>query len=204
MEPNRGEGKKCPCLINIPTAQFPVIEAAPPPFLLILFFLIFAPALGSYSFHPCSPLLLQRFFCFQASSQSPLDSVSKQFGRKNECKAGAGAGVAQCVCVGGVGGRDKATSVSDTNMAQSQHQYYVYAPSFSASHRVTDPPAPLPLALPPSLLPSKSVLSLHSASQSCYFGLKRQWFGLMGLCFPLVLPCLAQWGGGRWELFEWF
>lgn len=32
---------------------------------------------------------------------------------------------------------DKATSVSDTNMAQCQQQYYVYAPSFSASHRAT-------------------------------------------------------------------
>lgn len=50
--------------------------------------------------------------------------------------------MARCVCVGAWGGRDKATSVSDTNMAQSQHQYYVYAPSFSASHRVTDPPHP--------------------------------------------------------------
>lgn len=51
-------------------------------------------------------------------------------------------------------GVDKATSVSDTNMAQSQHQYYVYAPSFSASHRVIDPPphSPPPPPCPPPLL----------------------------------------------------
>lgn len=32
----------------------------------------------------------------------------------------------------------KATSVRDTNVAQCQDQYYVYAPSFPASHRVID------------------------------------------------------------------
>lgn len=51
------------------------------------------------------------------------------------------------------GGGDKATSVSDTNMAQCQDQYYVYAPSFPASHRVIDPP---PHTHPPSLGPSLS------------------------------------------------
>lgn len=39
------------------------------------------------------------------------------------------------------GGVDKATSVSDTNMAPSQHQYYVCAPSFSASHGAVEPPS---------------------------------------------------------------
>lgn len=51
----------------------------------------------------------------------------------------------------GGGGVDKATSVSDTNMAQCQDQYYVYAPSFPASHRVIDLPPP-----PPFLRPSLS------------------------------------------------
>lgn len=44
---------------------------------------------------------------------------------------------------------DKATSVSDTNMAQCQQQYYVYAPSFSASHRATALHLPH-LTLPPA------------------------------------------------------
>lgn len=58
-------------------------------------------------------------------------------------------------------GVDKATSVSDTNMAQCQHQYYVCAPSFSASHRVTDPPplSPYPLPFP---RPSLSFACTHS------------------------------------------
>jgi len=51
----------------------------------------------------------------------------------------------------GEGETDKATSVSDTNVAQSQHQDDVCAPSFSASHRVIDPPPFSPP--PPSLFP---------------------------------------------------
>lgn len=54
----------------------------------------------------------------------------------------------------GGGGVDKATSVSDTNMAQSQHQYYVCAPSFSASHRVIEPPScPAPSPFPNQVCP---------------------------------------------------
>lgn len=62
------------------------------------------------------------------------------------------------------GGVDKATSVRDTNMAGSQHQYYVYAPSFSASHRVIDPPpCPAPLPLPRPSLSSACSHSLKAA-----------------------------------------
>lgn len=56
--------------------------------------------------------------------------------------------------VGSGGEKDKATSVGDTNMAQSQHQYYVCAPSFSASHRVIDPPPhPAPFSFPIQVCP---------------------------------------------------
>lgn len=71
----------------------------------------------------------------------------------------------------GGGGEDKATSVSDTNMAQSQHQYYVCAPSFSASHRAIDPPPPR-LAPFPFPGPSLSFACTLPLSQSCYSGRK--------------------------------
>lgn len=143
------------------------ISTTPNPFLFL--FSIFAPALGLFPLlAPCSPPLCFSAtpFCFQASSQSPLDSVSRQFGWKNECKGGRGRR------------EDKATSVSDTNMAQCQHQYYVYAPSLPASHRVTALHLPLLTAPPhPSTRPSKCVLCLHSDSPSCYFGLWKRRFG---------------------------
>lgn len=151
-------------------------------------FLIFAPALSCVWFTPVL-LSIANPLCYQASSQSPLDSVSKQTGRERVRGRGWG-----------VGRTDKATSVSDTNMAPSQHQYHVCAPSFSASHEWLT----LPLALPPSLSPSKSVLCLHSLSQSCYFGSKGGGLAWWGSVFFLIQPCVAQWGGGWLELWSGF
>lgn len=65
-------------------------------------------------------------------------------------------------------GVDKATSVSDTNMAPSQHQYYVCAPSFSASHGAVEPPSlerarPAPFPFPNRACPLPALRSLKAA-----------------------------------------
>lgn len=71
------------------------------------------------------------------------------------------------------GGVDKATSVSDTNMAPSQHQCTMFAlpHSLPPTERLS-----LPLssahALPPSLSPTEPVLCLHSALSKLLFWLK--------------------------------
>lgn len=57
----------------------------------------------------------------------------------------------------------------------------------------------LPLTLPPPLSQAKSVLCLHLLSQSCYFGWERLWFGLMELCFHLILILSSPVGGGWWS-----
>lgn len=106
-----------------------------------------------------------------------------------------------CLC-GGLGGRDKATSVSDTNMAQSQHQYYVYAPSFSASHRVTDPPhppatRPAPIPSPIQVCPQPA-LSLSEL----LFWLKKAVVWPDGAVFSSSSTLSGS--VGRGELFEWF
>lgn len=74
---------------------------------------------------------------------------------------------------------DKATSVSDTNMAQCQHQYYVYAPSFPASHSVIDPPPPL-FSVPACPLPALALFQL-------LFWIIEQRFDLMGPVFLITL-----------------
>ena len=157
-------------------------------------FLIFAPALSCVWF--TSVLLsIATLFCYQASSQSPLDSVSKQTGK--ERVQGRGWGRPGW----GLWGVDKATSVSDINMAQGQRQYYVYAPSFSASNRVIDPPTTTTLS--PSLSPSKSVLCLHSLSLSCYFGWGSSglaWWGCV--FFPLYSVSVGRRLLGAFECFK--
>lgn len=70
------------------------------------------------------------------------------------------------------GGVDKATSVSDTNMAPSQHQYYVCAPSFSASHGAVEPPSLARARPAPFPFPTEPVLCLHSALSKLLFWLK--------------------------------
>lgn len=70
--------KKGPYLISIPKAQSLLLSGFPPPLSL---FLIFAPALGCVWFTPVL-LSIATLFCYQASSQSPLDSVSRQTGRE--------------------------------------------------------------------------------------------------------------------------
>lgn len=108
VQPNRGAGggeKNVPASSTFPQHSSQLLRhpPTPPPYPLLFDFCTSPLALSLFT--PCSPLLLQPFFCFQASTASrPLDSVSKQFGRKNECKAGAGAGAAWCVCVGGLVG----------------------------------------------------------------------------------------------------
>lgn len=71
----------------------------------------------------------------------------------------------------------KATSVRDTNVARCQDQYYVYAPSFPASHRVIDPP---PFSIHACPLPALALSEL-------LFWIMGQWFDLMGLCFLITL-----------------
>lgn len=156
--------------------------------LLSLFFLIFAPALSCVWFTPVL-LSIATPLCYQASSQSPLDSVSKQTGRERVRGRGWGEGRT-----------DKATSVSDTIMALSQHQYHVCAPSFSASHRVIDPPPRLaPFPFPIQVCPSPALIL-----SKLLFWLKRWWFGLMGLClFPDSTLCGSV-GRGLVGALEWF
>lgn len=92
---------------------------------------------------------------------------------------------------GGGGGEDKATSVSDTNMAQCQHQYYVYAPSFSASHRVTAlhlPHCPTSPFHPPIQVRPLPALRL---SQLLFWPVKAA---------LRLLPCLDHWEANRWEM----
>lgn len=179
------EQKKGPCLINIPKAQSLLLSGFSPS---SPFFLIFAPALSCVWFTPVL-LSIATPLCYQASSQSPLDSVSKQTGRERVRGRGWGEGRT-----------DKATSVSDTNMALSQHQYHVCAPSFSASHRVIDPPPRLaPFPFPIQVCPSPALIL-----SKLLFWLKRWWFGLMGLClFPDSTLCGSVGRGLVWAL-EWF
>lgn len=103
-----------------------------------------------------SSSLLQLSSVTKHPASHPLTLFPSKLGESG-CKAGVGVGGGRR---GGVGGVDKATSVRDTNMAGSQHQYYVYAPSFSASHRVIDPP-PCPASFP---LPCPSLSSACSHS----------------------------------------
>lgn len=124
----------------------PAIEWLPPSSFFFFFF-DFCSSPGLCLIHLCSPLYCNSlllpsiqpvtpWLCFQANWESA------------SARQGLGLGWI------GVGGVDKATSVSDTNMAQSQHQYYVYAPSFSASHRVIDPPpCPVPFPFPVQVCP---------------------------------------------------
>lgn len=75
---------------------------------------------------------------------------------------------------------DKATSVSDTNMAQCQDQYYVYAPSFPASHRVIDLLPLPPFSVQACPLPALALFQL-------LFWIIECWFDLMGLVFVIAL-----------------
>lgn len=102
----------------------------------------------------------------------------------------------------GQGGEiDKATSVSDTNMAQGQHQYYVCAPSFSASHRVIDPP---PVALPPFPFPVQ-VCPLPALTLSeLLFWLKEVVVWPDGAVFSSFYSIWLSGGGRLVGAFEWF
>lgn len=154
--------------------------------LLIIFFL--PPALGCVWFTPVLLSIAALFCCWASSHSSP---VSKQTGGRERVQGR-----------GWVRGRDKTRLlllVTQTWLRANTSTMFVPPHSLPPTEWLT-----LPLALPPSLFPSKSVLCLHSLSQSCYFGWKRQWFGLMELCFLLILLYLAQWEGGWWELLSGF
>lgn len=86
----RNRTEKGPCLINIPTAQSLLLSGFFPP--LFPLFFDFCSSSGLCQIHPCSPLYCNPFFCYQASSQSPLDSVSKQTGRERVQGRGLGRG----------------------------------------------------------------------------------------------------------------
>lgn len=63
---------------------------------------------------------------------------------------------------------------------------------------------PPPLALPPSLPSSKSVLCLHSLSQSCYFGWKGSGLAWWGCVFFWIYSIWRSGEGDWWELFSGF
>lgn len=118
--------KKGPYLISIPKAQSLLLSGFFPPSLPVF---DFCSSPGLCLIHPCSPFYCNSFLLPSIQPVTPWLCFQANWERAS-ARQGVEAG----------GEIDKATSVSDTNMAQSQHQYYVCAPSFFASHRVIDPP----------------------------------------------------------------
>lgn len=138
-----------------------------------------------------SPLFsspLQLFSVTKHPASHPLTLFPSKLG-ESECKAGGW----------GRGEIDKATSVSDTNMAQSQHQYYVCAPSFSASHRVIDPPpcpAPFPFPVQVCPLPALTLKAAILAEKVVVWP--------DGAVFSSDSTLSASVGRGLVGAFEWF
>lgn len=180
------EQKKGPCLINIPKAQSLLLSGFSPSSPFFFWFLLQPWAVSD---SPLFSFLLQLLSVTKHPASHPLTLFPSKLG-ESECEAGGG----------GRGGQTRLLLlVTQSWLWANTSTMFVLPHSLPPTEWLT-----LPLALPPSLSPSKSVLRLHSFSQSYYFGSKGGGLAWWGSVFFLIQLCVAQWGGGWWELWSGF